>query len=434
MGAFTLPEEILGVPLWIPDAHNYFEVEDDSMPNGDPALVVRGDLSTDYKAFIRAPVLSPRNIFYTSEVEVGREWAMSCWLFLPTQLAATPAVPGAQMLGCSAYASGSMLSSGRNTAWPLILANTTVDDFALSKEPLNNIASPQSAQIVRVNGSFRTFYGYWFLLVFNMVYNSVTPAVEGRVFADTYNNALWSDTAGGSASSGSYILNKFLHIGAYNNGGVGRAGLWKIGKWAFHDHQLTIAERLAMWQGMYGAGAKVYTDDFNRASAGFDWQNLPSNSAFTIVSNQAVATGATFRNNAYAKDLGSPNMYCQVQRIQTGYWGMPTVRQGPIAGSSSYYSGGWSNFNLRWEINRGGTLLASTTAGGAPSHPYTERLEVTTNLSGNVELNLYVNGVLKLSFTDSSASKLLVDSNAGMYLYGSAATSTIVDNFECGTL
>ncbi len=79
MASFIIPEDIIPGGLFVPDANNFFEIGAGSLPNGEDSLVVRGDLSRDYKAFQRAPVVSP-SLFRDKNV-VG--WAMSFWIKLP---------------------------------------------------------------------------------------------------------------------------------------------------------------------------------------------------------------------------------------------------------------------------------------------------------------------------------------------------------------
>lgn len=431
---FTIPEDVLGVPLYVPQQHNYFEIEDGGMPNGDACLVIRGDLSTDYKAFMRAPIMTPSDICNLGDLTLQDEWAMSCWFKL-SNLTGTP-VDSAMMLGCSGYSSSAPASwtADRNPGFPFaLMATNTVNTVRWAREPLNNIASPASSKTMIMTPSFQLFQDYWFLVVINITVVPLT-SVTSSIFMDTYNNALTSDSAGGSAPGGSYSgVPRYLHIGAYHNGGVGRADVWRMGKWAFHDHALTIAERLAMWQAMMGTD-HLHTDDFNRASLGVNWQSMFS--SFTIDTNRAFATSAssTDRNMIWTQDLGTPNMYAEVLNISNGYWTMPMVRCGSY-GANTYYKGGYSNFNNRWEINRSGTAIATSVA-AAPSYPVTLRLEAVTDGSGNVGLSLYADGVLKLSHTDSDAGRILTASNAGLALKARTTSplDAIADDFVCATI
>lgn len=432
----TLPEDIIGIPLYIPNQFGYFDVETGALPNGDAALAVRGDLSTSHKAFMIAPHLSPVDIFYTADAQptgTGRTWAMSCWLKL-ANLGGSGS--GDVMLGCTAEQSGSFYADTRNQTAPLLLGSAGTNGYQVFREPLNNIASPPQTMSNWFSGSWQGFQDYWFLFVINQLTSGGFAQVTALM--DTYASADAGDTvAGGTSAALSFITNPrpYLHLGAYNNGGVGRAGLWRIGKWAFHDHALTQAERLAMWQAMYGAGPFVYADDFNRATLLTNWKAINGASvspSFDILSNQARAVPSSFKAMAWVRDLGSPKHYAQVSVASHGSGGLvaPAVRTIPYQASFGGYWGGWQSGS--WFINRNGTGSIATSAASSPTLPAVVRLEVETNGSGNVDLRLYSDGVLKLSFTDSSGSKILTGSNAALFMQGSGADA-LADNFECGT-
>lgn len=429
MASFTMPEEVLGIPLWVPARYNYFQIEDDAMPNGDPCLVVNGAVSDTYKAFMAAPTLSPDNIFNTGDA-AGTDWAMSCWLKL-SALGASGS--GDIMLGVSTRTSNGAFVNDRNVGHPILLGPSGTTGYQFFREVLNNVSSPASARACLVSGEWVAFQDYWFLFVINV---SVSGGlVTTAAYLDSYADAQASDSAS-QGISGSYSTGRYLHLGAYHSGGVGRADQWRIGKWAFHDHALTAAERQSMWSEMYGPGPFVYTDDANRASLGTNWRAVPSWTAPDISGNQFRASGFN-RRMYYVRDLGSSNQYAKLTTINHPVSGVckPMVRCTPFAGSV-YYDGGYNSATGNWEITRSGTAIA-TAATPDPTPPYTTIIESETNVSNNVDLRVYeiVAGspTLRLSFTDTDAARILVGKNAGMTL-STGGVDALADDFECGTL
>jgi hypothetical protein len=438
MSRFTMLEQVIGVPLWVPDAHDFFEIEEEALPNGDPCLVMRGDINAGYKAFMKAPVMS-KDVLNTSDHQAGREWSMSCWLKLVNLGSAAPG--NAQMFGCSTYAdTATDGTTGQLPNQPFMVQANNVNGFYVSRWGLNN-GGADAQQRIRFtaqtgNLGFTMFQDYWFLFVLNFTQSFSSPnyTVTGQVYLDTYASGMNSDTAVGAAS-GVYNSPRYLHIGGYGSAQTGRADLWRMAKWAFHDHALTQAERIEMWQAMYGTVIS-FVDDFNRSSIGTNWRVMGSN-ALSITSNQVVATDATTYKSVWVKDLGTPNMYSEIIATEiSGGWARANVRCPNFAATLPYYTGGWNQSGTVWTITRvdgGGETSMVSTGSGPPSFPCTIRLESEDN-AGDVDLRLYVDGVLKLSHTDSTGSKILNQSNAGLEIRGGASQTTSVTNFECGTL
>lgn len=436
MTTFTIPEEVIGIPLWVPTTNDFFTVEAAGMPNGDPALVVHGDVNDTYKAFMQAPVMSPVDVFNVGDMFAARQWSMSCWIKLNANLGVSGS--GDVMLGCSTYNATGLFAGSRNLQAPLLLGPNATSGFQYFREVLNNVASPTSAQaILAANATgWSCFQSYWHMLVFNMqTVGSFDP--QGSVMLDTYENAFGFDGSGGTSPSGSYGGPRYLHVGAYNNGGTGRADEWRLAKWAFHDHILSAAERLLMYQTMMGT-VFIYSDDFNRAdgSPGVLWQTVSGGAAWDILSNQARGFSNTSRYMTYVRDLTSADMYCEVDVINNPGQALARTRCQQGAAGFGGYSGGYSTTFATWRIDRNAVNVA-TVAGPVPTPPYRIRLETET-IAGNVECRLYeiVAGIptLRLSFTDSGGSKVLVGHNAGLALLSSVGTNQLADNWSAGML
>lgn len=434
MGSFTMPETILGVPLWVPATFDYFDIEAAAMPNGDPCLAVRGDVNTSYKAFQAAPTMSPYNICnlsdMTSLASTGNAWSMSIWLKLANLAANAPS--NALMFGCSAEdANGFWNTTGRNATTPFIMGagSGAKNVWEIYREPLNNISSPDGPKTIHLSGSWENFQDYWHLFVFT-IERTATPELLANVYLDTYSSQT-SDTASISGTPGSYSSPRYLYLGGYPLSSVGRADLWRCAKWAFHDHKLTQAERQSMWDAMYTTPL-VFVDDFNDAIVGTNWGALQF--ATTMIMSGTEATGAantTVYGNYWVRDLGSTKHYAQA--IFTGASGDLNKAIGcrlpPYSPSTQTgYWAGWDS--TQWSLARNATGIA--TAAGPISYPCTVRLETEAAAGNSVDIRFYVNGVLKISFNDTNAARILTGSNTGITMRGNSGATPAATNWECG--
>jgi hypothetical protein len=441
MSSFTMPETIVGVPLWVPAQYNYFQVEEDSMPNGDPALIVNGAVSDTYKAFMAAPTLSPHDIFNLSDTRItspARAWSMSVWLKLDDTAADNE---GRWMLGCSTRGTSAFpIQSADNANGILSFGPVGTAGFHVYRTALNNVASPVGSKLLylRSTNAWRMYRDRWHLFTFTVEQIGTAGAfnTQAAIYLDNHPSAILTDSASGSAASGSFGSPRYLHIGGYGTSQVGRNEQWRMAKWAFHDHVLTAAERDAMWLEMYDPELPLsFSDDFNRASLGPNWVGI-SGSGTTLTSNELQCTGTG--SLCHTPNIGSPNMWAELDVMNTPTSGttcMPLLRVGQNA-AASYYALGYHRGNNRWEISRTSTNIANSSS-NLPTPPFRVRVEAETNGSNNVDLRVYevVAGtpVLRLSFTDSSGSKLLDGRNAGVLMQVVSGTYR-ADNFACGGL
>lgn len=215
MSSYTIPEEILGVPLFVPDQYDYFSVEAGGMPNGDDCLIVHGDVSNTYKAFIFAPTFVGHDVLHSS-LAVG---AMTVWF----KAANTSAFgfPPQDIMISPATRSGSF-------PWALCAGN---GGSAITMNEDNN------GREVAISG---VRDGTWHMFTWQFGLGS-----GGRGFID--NNASGSD---GDAFVGATAASTYLCIGAYVSGYTGYDAEWRIGKLAFHDHNLNLTERSILYNAM----------------------------------------------------------------------------------------------------------------------------------------------------------------------------------------
>src|SRR5262245_27474684 len=79
MATYTIPEEVIGIPLYVPSAYDRFAVETSAMPNGDSCLRIDGNLGS-YRAFQAAQTITPK-IFLS---RTAGPWACTFWVKGPS--------------------------------------------------------------------------------------------------------------------------------------------------------------------------------------------------------------------------------------------------------------------------------------------------------------------------------------------------------------
>lgn len=441
MTSFHIPEEIIGVPLFVPGVYeSAFEIVAGGMPNGDDCLRVKGDVNSNAKAVQIAPVLSP-NIFWLGETPGAvDDWAMSCWLKLPSGMSGS----GRILLGCSNYNDSGAFGNSVNRNHAFLLGTSGSDGLQFQRQTTTNAASPASTLNVWINGSslltLNNHKDRWLQLVMNF-----GPSNAGALFIDAYANEAYSDTFGGTLLSGVLNAGQYLHLGPFGPTHTGLTLPWEIGKWAFHDHALSWTERSLMYNVMMADLASInnFVDDFNRASLGDDY--LVGASAPTIVTDFVRAPGGTttIRVARYRYNLGSADM-----------WGELDVLSNPGAGSggfcgvalrmqdlATYYVGEYIPTSGTFQIRKrssgtyGSVLASAVNASALP-----RRIRFETETSGSdVLLRLYevVGGtpVLQCSYTDTT-SPFMSDYYAGFEQVGQTGGSAHMDNdnFACGRL
>ena len=232
MASYTIPEEIIGVPLFVPDAHDYFEIVSGGMPNGDDCLRVRGDISADYKAFQSAPVTSP-NISANNT-----SWAMTVWLKMPSGTVTGSAFYNTcflSMMNANQASSGGASSNG---IFSFTCGNTNT--VAFKRGVLDNTSG---AYFVVASTVIRD--GTWHFVSVNVPDSTQT----GTMHIDNEDDPSGSDTQSNSTAPNAGL---FLCIGKYSNaaGPTAYAADYQIGKIAFHDHHLDQTERSLLWESM----------------------------------------------------------------------------------------------------------------------------------------------------------------------------------------
>lgn len=147
-----------------------------------------------------------------------------------------------------------------------------------------------------------------------------------------------------------------------------------------------------------------FTDDFHRPNellgASPYWTQIAGQ--HSIVSNVLRQTGTNNAENLARCDfdVGSSDMAVEIQQVSPGAsnGGGFTAAVVRYVDANNFYMARESQANMEiWRRVSGTFTRIGVTAGAAPSHPFTIRLEVEGS-----SLRLYLNDVLTLSASDSS--------------------------------
>lgn len=247
MASYTIPEDVIGVPLFVPDGHDYFSIATAAMPNGDDALAVAGATSTDYKAF--QPVQSVTPPIFDGRLTLGQSYCMSLWIRVQDPGANTNNAP---ILTCETLngnkSTGSDISAS-STFW-LALSRTTTPRLIHYRRQGNNDISASPTAIL---SAFNT----WFLICVNVtVYELNTRTLITEICVNDDPNPASLQDGGGTSTSGFDPEPYYFCIGSYSDVDApffdqGGAPIdFEIGKLAFFDHALNATERALLYLSM----------------------------------------------------------------------------------------------------------------------------------------------------------------------------------------
>lgn len=298
MANYTIPEEVIGIPLFVPEANDYFSIEPAGMPNGDPCLVVHGDVSRDYKAYQVAPLNTtpgvvpgaftsqqPSDVYdpgywgsglNVSQVNRPRSndaFAISFWI-----------KPAANTTTAGSYFDTRQILFGvmndialnpcttagyiaPNPGWYSATAQPYLHGLNWAVTMRGNNSIGYMKQTVWRNTSQAgggSTYCYaaippnqWTFVVINAGAVPFSGDFEGdssSIYLNDNFSASMTGKTSSSFNSCSRPLDCYFSIGSMSDGSNmnGREGEWRIGKLAFHDHHLNHSERLLMYYAMVG--------------------------------------------------------------------------------------------------------------------------------------------------------------------------------------
>lgn len=238
----VIDELIEGVGLLVPEGFDQFDVNSGGLPNGDDSIIVRGNVSQTYRAFVDVSGVVPD---FTSLAPTSPLWSLSMWLKLgATSDLGTPST-AAFMLGVMSqnavtgpFNYNAPFPVNGRASWRICAGGTNDVGFGATWKT--------NATTYRRTYKLDTLStGDWHLYVVRSG-DPCAVAIDDNGF----NN--------GSADSGAftspYVVSNRLSIGnpADAGGHDGRPGEWEIGKICFHDNPLDDDDVQLLYDAMVG--------------------------------------------------------------------------------------------------------------------------------------------------------------------------------------
>lgn len=233
MASYTIPEDVIGIPLFVPSAHDYFSIDVGGMPNGEDCLVVNGAVSTNYKAFQHAQVLTPA--VFTSRQSA--DWTMSFWFkCATTTLSPLPGHNGIQqtLMGVQTAVGPSSYSSTNDYVWNIGRVNAGAEGRLCFVANTGGGNCQTLADMCDDN---------WHLITF-----IADGSVTFKCYWDTNESGHSFSRSGVPAS----VANMYFSIGSYGSASPSFNQQWRLGKLAFHSHMLNVTERTLLYNQMMG--------------------------------------------------------------------------------------------------------------------------------------------------------------------------------------
>lgn len=226
MPAYTIPEEIVGIPLFVPEANDFFSVDSGGLPNGEDCLTIHGDINRNYKAFMTPPALTP-NVFRSKTAIHSQVF----WL-RATGAAPSNTNSGEHAMMCIQESIDAQTNPANSTGtWHIGAVSGGTGRISYRQG--------NSGATLSIDGA-RT--GNWKMIT---ITNDGTTL---RAYIDD------SETVVSAAIAGSAITwgNQVLCIGAFSDNGAlnGYEHEWRLGKWQFFDHVLNVTERAILYYTM----------------------------------------------------------------------------------------------------------------------------------------------------------------------------------------
>lgn len=255
MASYLIQEAIAGADLFVPDANDYFTIDAGSMPNGSDSIQIDGATSTDYKAFVPSPSLSPNLLRSRDYNTVLTASSIVFWVKMsPPTIPSGHASVVSRMFGVFNNLTSGQPSSTSDTSWwqggalwHVYASGTSgVDNkITVAKRSAN---SGGGASFSIESGTIPT--DTWTMVTISMS----ADATDGGIFLDdssTRSNGTNFPSGEGTFSSDS-ITDPHFVIGNYQTDAYSeaRAGVWNIGKFSIHDRRLNVTERTALYNAM----------------------------------------------------------------------------------------------------------------------------------------------------------------------------------------
>lgn len=239
MAAATIPEQVIGLPLFVPSGNNFFSLAAGAMPNGDDCLNILGATSNDALAIQRCSTTGTLGMIFGNALTTGDDYAMTFWIRVTD-----PGTPTGKLFTCKdyqgAYVTGSVGGGGSSLdRWWVAISESS----GLCVLTFNRRQS-RDAIHTRVLGTFT--YGMWHMVTLNVAYGGAVNVLTLDAYVDVLPGTTGNVTATG-AFSVPMVGNPHFAIGGFASGFDGVNANVQLGKVAFFDHVLTLAQRTTLY-------------------------------------------------------------------------------------------------------------------------------------------------------------------------------------------
>lgn len=257
--ARTIHESVAGLELFVPDANDFFDIDETGMPNGDPCLIINPDSLTtpDYRAFAPVPTLVP-DLMHDA---AANPWSLSLWIQMGS---GTGNALNCRLFGiqnASAVRANSATPIA-NANWPMSMRLNYHNNGVVGLNLLNGTGSGVNLTNITIPLAGTTGDSNWHFAVFRIPIPGATRSYYKDNDLDITGLGNAPTFSGGSA----YNSNQRFYIGAYadsvasdpqasssyNTGTQTLTRPLRLGKIAFHDHLLTLTEMQMMYGAMMG--------------------------------------------------------------------------------------------------------------------------------------------------------------------------------------
>lgn len=359
--ARSIHESINPVELFVPLVNDPFIVDQNVLPNLDPALRMHPPPGGDIRAFAKAPTMV-KNIFK----ERSFDWAFSVWI----KVHANANQSGPLFVVQNNNSAGAM--DGNQ---PLYISWGAVNLTSL------NLQYYGASGTINMGRSHNT-PGPWTLFVFNIPQPGVAPtSFMGRIDS-TPDTSFTSHTV---VTAGADVYNSDLRcaIGKYGDNGPNNSMFTDVSfaKLAFHERLLTLAECTAMYNAMktglaappgaLGPAAVISGGTVTTPGDGMEYHTFTSNGTLTVTTGGEIGRmmigGGGGGGGGTASGGGGAGECIQGQTyIAAGTY--PIVigsgGNGGAAGSAVGLTGGNTTFNGQTARGGGGGGAGSGGTGG----------------------------------------------------------------------
>ena len=239
--AKIITEVLESADLFAGGADDSFEIEPGGMPNGDACLLVRGDLTQDYRAY------ADLSGIFTPDITDETPWSgtIICWLKLGALGGSLGTASTADTI-MSVQASTAPLqnvfaenTSTSYTSWKMAAGGTDGLDVVFG-------TGWKSGGTKRWESCSQTLTADTWHQVAISYKQGMGMSLDGGAYA---NNSWGSRT---TASSGSSATEFAIGSRSTESGVGGRAGQWRIGKISFHTGELTTSQLTDLYNEMMG--------------------------------------------------------------------------------------------------------------------------------------------------------------------------------------